>query len=47
MDWQAISALGIVLGTLAVFAWRIAHPAKGKSACGKGCGCGAEKRRMP
>ncbi|QTN32808.1 hypothetical protein HZ994_10845 [Akkermansiaceae bacterium] len=44
MDWQAITALSCVLGTLAVFAWRFARPAKGGSGCGKGCGCGMGKK---
>jgi hypothetical protein len=45
MDWQTITALGFVAATLAVFAYRIARPGKSKSACGKGCGCGVEKKR--
>lgn len=45
MDWQTITALTFVGVTLAVFAYRLARPAKGKSACGKGCGCGVEKKR--
>lgn len=46
MDWQTITALSCVLGTLAVFGYRLVRPpAKGKSGCGKGCGCGVEKKR--
>ena len=45
MDWQTLTALGIVLGTGAVFAWRIARPGKRKTGCGKGCGCDVAKKR--
>ncbi|MDE0835368.1 MAG: hypothetical protein OSA84_03345 [Akkermansiaceae bacterium] len=45
MDWQTITALSCVLGTLAVFAYRIARPSGKKSGCGKSCGCGVEKKR--
>jgi len=45
MDWQTITALACVLGTLAVFAYRIVRPRKNSSSCGKGCGCGVEKKR--
>lgn len=45
MDWQTITALACVLGTLAVFAYRLARPAKSKSACGKSCGCDVGKKR--
>lgn len=44
MDWQAITALTCVIGTLAIFAYRLARPRKNKSGCGKGCGCGVEKK---
>jgi len=43
MDWQTITALTCVIGTLAVFAWRLSRP-KSKTGCGKGCGCGNEKK---
>lgn len=43
MDWQTITALIFVLGTLAVFAYRLTRP-KSKSGCGGGCGCGNEKK---
>ncbi len=43
MDWQTITALASVLGTLAVFAWRLTRP-KSKSGCGKSCGCGNESK---
>jgi hypothetical protein len=39
MDWQTITALACVFGTLAVFAYRLSRP-KPKSGCGKRCGCG-------
>ena len=45
MDWQTITALSCVLGTLAVFAYRLARPGKSKSGCGKGCGCGVKGKR--
>ena len=45
MEWQSITALGIVAATLGVFIYRLARPGKNKSACGKSCGCGAEKKR--
>ena len=47
MDWQSITALTCVLGTLAVFAYRLTRP-KNKSGCGHNCGCGNEgKKAMP
>jgi len=44
MDWQTITALACVLGTLAVFAWRMFRPGESKSGCGGGCGCGNESK---
>lgn len=38
MEWQTLTAAGIVLVTLTVFLVRLARPNK-KSGCGKGCGC--------
>jgi hypothetical protein len=38
MDWQTLSAAGIVVITLTVFLIRLARPKK-KSRCGKGCDC--------
>ena len=47
MDWQTITALGIVALTAAAFAYRLFRPAK-KSGCGKSCGCGSEgKSKIP
>ncbi len=44
MDWQTITALTCVLGTLAVFVYRLARP-KNKNGCGKSCGCGMTQKR--
>ncbi len=44
MDWQSITALTCVLGTLAVFTYRLTCP-KSKSGCGQGCGCGDKLRK--
>jgi hypothetical protein len=45
MDWQTITALTCVFGTLAVFAYFLTRP-KSKSGCGKSCGCGNEKKSV-
>ncbi len=40
MDWQTLTAAGIVTVTLVIFLVRLARPKK-KSGCNKkGCGCG-------
>ena len=39
IDWQTLSAAGIVILTLVIFISRFARPKK-KSKCGKDCGCG-------
>lgn len=39
LDWQTLTAVGIVAITLVVFISRLARPKK-KSGCGKDCGCG-------
>ena len=39
MDWQTLTAVGIVITTLVIFLVRLARPKK-KSGCGKDCGCG-------
>ena len=39
MDWQTLTAVGIVIITLVIFLVRLARPKK-KSSCGKDCGCG-------
>lgn len=44
MDWQSYIAVGIVVATLAVFAFRIVRPRKG-GGCGHGCGCGKKRDR--
>lgn len=44
MEWQTTTAFICVIGTLAVFAWRIFRPGKNNSACGKSCGCGDGKK---
>lgn len=44
MDWQALTAAGIVVFTLTLFLIRLARPKK-KSGCGHSCGC--EKTHKP
>ncbi len=44
MDWQTITALTCVVGTLVVFAYRLVRP-KNKIGCGKNCGCGMPQKR--
>jgi hypothetical protein len=39
LDWQSLTAAGIVAFTLTMFLVRLARPKK-KTGCGKGCGCG-------
>ena len=39
MDWQTLTAAGIVTVTLVIFLVRFARPKK-KSGCAKDCGCG-------
>jgi FeoB-associated Cys-rich membrane protein len=39
MDWQTLTAVGIVGITLVIFLVRILRPKK-KSGCGHDCGCG-------
>ena len=39
MDWQTLTAAGIVAITLTIFLVRLARPKK-KTGCGKDCGCG-------
>ena len=38
MDWQTLTAAGIVIITLTIFLVRLVRPKK-KSDCGHGCGC--------
>jgi hypothetical protein len=38
MDWQTLTAAGIVVITLTIFLVRLARPKK-KSGCGHDCGC--------
>jgi len=38
MDWQTLTAAGIVIVTLTIFLVRLARPKK-KSGCGHDCGC--------
>jgi hypothetical protein len=42
MDWQTLTAAGIVVVTLTIFLVRLARPKK-KSGCGHDCGCGKPK----
>jgi hypothetical protein len=42
MDWQTLTAAGIVVITLTIFLVRLARPKK-KSGCGHDCGCGKPK----
>jgi hypothetical protein len=39
MDWQTLTAAGIVIITLTIFLVRLARPKK-KSGCSHDCGCG-------
>lgn len=39
MDWQTLTAAGIVVITLTIFLVRIARPRR-KTGCGHDCGCG-------
>ncbi len=38
MDWQTLTAAGIVIITLTIFLIRLAKPKK-KGGCGHNCGC--------
>ncbi|MES2924711.1 MAG: FeoB-associated Cys-rich membrane protein [Verrucomicrobiota bacterium] len=42
MDWQTLTAAGIVIITLVIFAVYLARPKK-KSGCGHNCGCDKPK----
>lgn len=42
MDWQTLTAAGVVIVTLTIFLVRLARPKK-KSGCGHDCGCGKTK----
>lgn len=42
MEWQTLTAAGIVVVTLTIFLVRLARPKK-KSGCGHDCGCGKPK----
>lgn len=42
MDWQTLTAAGVVIVTLTIFLVRLARPKK-KSGCGHDCGCGKNK----
>jgi hypothetical protein len=44
LDLQSYLALGIVVLTVAAFAYRLFRPRK-KSACGKSCGCGDPRKK--
>jgi hypothetical protein len=39
MEWQTLTAAGVVTITLVIFLVRLARPKK-KSGCKPGCGCG-------
>ena len=43
MDWQTLTAAGIVIVTLTIFLIRLALPKK-KSGCGHDCGCGKDRK---
>jgi len=51
MDWQEITALGIVAFTALFLAWRLVRtfcrPKNQPKNCGHGCGCGAEEELTP
>jgi hypothetical protein len=40
MDWQTLTAAGIVALTLVIFLVRLARRPRRKSGCGHDCGCG-------
>lgn len=44
MDWQNLTAAGIVVLTLVIFLVRLARP-RHKSGCGHGCDCGKNFRK--
>ncbi|MEO8614540.1 MAG: hypothetical protein ABI600_05315 [Luteolibacter sp.] len=43
MDWQTLTAAGIVLVTLTIFLIRLLKPKK-NTACGHDCGCGKKSK---
>jgi hypothetical protein len=43
MDWQTLTAAGIVFVTLVIFITRLLRPKK-KSSCGHHCSCGKPKQ---
>jgi hypothetical protein len=45
MDWQQITSLFIVVGTIALLAWRQSR--SGKSSAQSGCGCGHSCGMLP
>jgi hypothetical protein len=44
MDWQTLTAAGVVTITLTLFLVRLARPNK-KSGCGHSCGCEKTHKR--
>lgn len=40
MDWQTLTAAGLVAITLTIFLIRLARPKRKKAGCKQGCGCG-------
>ena len=47
-DWQTGAALGVVLATIAILAWRQVRRSKKATVpgCGHDCGCGTKKDRL-
>jgi hypothetical protein len=46
MDWQTLTAAGIVVFTLTIFLVRLARRPRGKSVCGHDCDCGKNSRKF-
>jgi hypothetical protein len=44
MDWQTLTAAGIVLATVVIFLVAYARPKK-KTGCGHNCGCGKKEEK--
>jgi hypothetical protein len=45
MNWQQLTALGVVLVVAAIFVWRSSDPKKHKHGCN--CGCAHEDEEAP
>jgi hypothetical protein len=45
MEWQTLTAAGIVVLTLTIFLVRLARRPRGNSGCDHGCGCEKNSRK--